>query len=59
MPHDAIEGLSQKLNKSLDRVIIIPLQQLLKRPATARYILEELEVLKHRFCDYYKLSNVD
>ncbi|KAJ6033825.1 uncharacterized protein N7446_007883 [Penicillium canescens] len=59
IPPKAMKGLSQKLDKSLDRVIINPLQQLLKRPATARHILEELEVLKHRFCDYYKNSDVD
>ncbi|KAJ6019426.1 hypothetical protein N7522_001493 [Penicillium canescens] len=59
LPPEVMKGLSQKLNKSLDRVIINPLQQLLKRPATARHILEELEVLKHRFCDYYKTSDVD
>jgi hypothetical protein len=40
-------------------VIINPLQQLLRKPSTARHILEELEVLKYRFCDCYTFPEVD
>lgn len=52
-------GLSKKLNKILDCVIITPLQQLLAKPSTAPQILEDLEALKHRFRDYYMASQVD
>ncbi|KAJ5144485.1 hypothetical protein N7526_001993 [Penicillium atrosanguineum] len=58
-PLDLMQELQQKLNMSLDRVIINPLKQLLERPSAARHILEELEVLGHRFSDYYNCSTVN
>lgn len=58
-PDTGIEGLTNKLSKILDRVIINPLQQLLGKPSTAPQILEDLEVLKYRFRDYCAASQVD
>ena len=60
--HESLElmqKLQQKLEISLDRVIINPLKQLLERPSAARHILEELEVLRLRFSDFYNCSTVN
>ncbi|KAJ5215286.1 uncharacterized protein N7498_001693 [Penicillium cinerascens] len=58
IPSDAgIEGLTKKLNKILDRVIINPLQQLLGKPSPVPQILKDLEVLTYRFHDYYCMAS--
>ena len=53
-----ISNLSAELNKALDRVIK-PLERLLSKPDAAQNVLEELQVVRFRFHDFYSPLNVD
>ncbi|KAJ5150364.1 hypothetical protein N7492_010715 [Penicillium capsulatum] len=53
-----IPNLSAQLKEALDQVIE-PLERLLSKPDAAQNVLEELQVVRFRFHDFYSPLNVD